>query len=111
MTAPIDTQITAAARGALARRMVFRDWFGLTPTQSAMLSALFESVGYVAPAILALAVGCASQHVKQRISEIRQAMEAEAIDTMNGAYGLTETGRAECLAALWLVGEELRSAA
>jgi DNA-binding winged helix-turn-helix (wHTH) protein len=42
---------------------------------------------------------------------LRQALEAEAIDTERGrGYRLTEEGRAECRAALRQVGEELRRA-
>ncbi len=49
--------------------------------------------------------------VKARISELRNVMEAEAIDTRAGGYCLTEVGMAECRQAFLAMADDMLASA
>lgn len=100
---------------------------GLPPAEARVLSALFDAAGepQPAPALIA-AANIRPASLLSLISELRSAMEPEAIDTLPGeqpsgrrpdgrfaatpGYRLTEGGMAECRAALASFGEEVRAA-
>lgn len=100
MTAPVDS-----------RRMVFREWFGLTAAQADLLSVLFGEESAITAPELALRAGVVRSAICTHVSAIRRALDTEALDRDGDGYRLTQAGRAECLAALWTLGEELRHAA
>ena len=93
-------------------RIAFREWFGLSPAEANILVALYEAgEGYLPATQLARQSAVTPRSISFHIVALRQALDAEAIDTERGrGYRLTEEGRAECRAALWQVGEELRRA-
>ena len=92
-------------------RAAFQSWFGLEPGATRVLVALYGE-GPHKPLALATAafVGPATL-ARHHIPNLRRALDSEAIDYCpNEGYRLTESGRAECLAVLWSMGEELRRA-
>lgn len=94
-------------------RVAFTGWFGLRPAETSVLVALYHDkrVGYVPAAELAILAEVTLNAIPVHVSCLRKALEAEAIDTeRNAGYRLTDEGRAECRAALWSMGEELRRA-
>ena len=95
-----------------AYRMAFREWFGLSPTEAEILVVLYDAGGaLMQPHQIADAAGGRAGSVTVHLAVLRSTLEAEAIDCVRGAgYRLTEQGIAECRAALWTVGEELRRA-
>lgn len=116
MTAQGGTDtITAMEQSAFDRaaRLAFADWFGLQPTTARVLVALYRAAGAptTSTRLADIAAATARTVRTHHLKWLRQAMESEAIDREPGAgYLLTETGRAECLAVLWAMGEELRRA-
>jgi|SRR5579863_7188473 len=93
-------------------RIAFREWFGLSPSEANILTALYETAeGYVHAGELARCAAVTRRSVSFHMVSLRQALDPEAIDTERGrGYRLTDEGRAECRAALWQVGEALRRA-
>lgn len=97
-----------------ARRMAFREWFGLSPLEAEMLSVLYSAGAavFTPRALLASRLKTTPGTVPVHMTFVREALETEAIDNEPGrGYRLTDAGMAECRAALWSLGEELRSAA
>jgi hypothetical protein len=97
-----------------AAAMAFQHWFGLEPGSGRVLLALWRRCGGAsAPAAeLARETGHTPASMRRHhIPQIRQAMDTEAIDFDGRGYNLTETGRAECLAAIREIGDELMRAA
>ena len=94
-------------------RIAFREWFGLAPSEAAVLIELYVAKGdAVTQTALASASGIALRSVQNCIVTLRLALDSEAIDyERSSGYRLTDAGLAECRAALWTVGEELRGAA
>lgn len=91
-------------------RLVFREWFGLPPAESAVLASLFDGRA-ATPAQIATAAEVRAGTVEYLICQLRKSLEAEAIDFVPGAgYQLTEVGVAECRTALERMGEEMRNA-
>jgi len=94
-----------------AYRMAFREWFGIPPAEADILVALYAANGEFRQAKQLLPETCSPTTVWERVRVLRQALEAEAIDCIpRQGYRLTDTGMAECRAALWTMGEELRRA-
>lgn len=93
-------------------RVAFREWFGLRPAPAELLIALFNAKGDLVPSPqLAKAAGVSVGAVQFHVSDLRAALETEALDCERGrGYRLTEVGLSECRAALWTMGEELRRA-
>lgn len=101
----------ASAR-ATSYRMAFREWFGLAPAQADILVALYLAGGaFVQPMDLAKAAGIRPLSIYTQVCTLRATLETEAIDCVpRQSYRLTDSGMAECRAALWTMGEELRRA-
>ncbi|MGA0603524.1 hypothetical protein ACO2Q3_22645 [Caulobacter sp. KR2-114] len=90
-------------------RIPFREWFGLTRAEADLLATLYLADGaLVASTDLVAAAEIAPGTLAQRVASLRTALDAEGLDTERGGYRLTEGGLAECRAAIWIVGEELR---
>ncbi len=87
---------------------LFREWFGLSPSEAAVLLALYQAKGLLRPAAQIAAEACATENtlLRAHIPKLRQAMESEAIDNANGCYGLTEVGMEECQAVILATSEE-----
>jgi DNA-binding response OmpR family regulator len=85
-----------------ARRTAFEHWFGVSYAQGQVLALLFQAGGaFLSTAQIAVMEGSTHENVMVRINRLRQAMEAEAIDTVRGdGYRLTEVGLAECRQAI-----------
>lgn len=96
-----------------AYRTAFIIWFGLRPAEAQVLTELYAAGGEPRQDNrLAKPIGLREGAICFHVSHLRKALETEAIDSRPGAgYYLTESGMAECRAALWTIGEELRSAA
>lgn len=74
-----------------------RFWFGLyRQAPAAVLGELYGAVQPLSSREIASLCGLSSGSIPVRISELRAAMESEAIDTVEGCYLLTEVGRQEC---------------
>lgn len=93
-------------------RMAFREWFGLAPAQADVLVMLYAAHGSPQRSTdIAKAFRVSKGSVYQCILKLRGALTTEALDYSELGYYLTEDGLAECRAALWKMGEELRGAA
>lgn len=95
-----------------AYRVAFVVWFGLRPGEARVLTELYAADGSpLRMSNLAHRTQLKAGAMGFHISHLRRALETEAIDSEPGAgYRLTESGMAECRAALWQMGEELRRA-
>ncbi len=81
--------------------LAFADYFGFNATHARMLAAFFRNPNSLFPiSRLALLTGLSESSVEVYLCRIRQDMEAEAIDTIKGMYGLTDVGAAECRLAI-----------
>lgn len=99
-----------AANDDLAVKAAFQSWFGLQLSTTRVLAELYRGGDRPVELARRAEVGAASL-VQHHIPRLRQALDDEAIDYAPGeGYRLTEAGRAECLAVLWQIGEELRRA-
>lgn len=102
-----------AAPGRTAANYAFEHWFGLQRLTAAVLLELYRASGAPAKAVaLSGATGCGLLALQRyHMPCLRQALDTEAIDydPVSG-YALTDDGMAECRAALWTTGEELRRA-
>lgn len=94
--------------GGISRDMLrttFRDWFGVQDNHADLLVTLFQAQGQPIAA-KALAVASSShrpgrvEQVWERVRNLRQVLNSEAIDTFESGYGLTDIGMAECHRAL-----------
>ena len=92
--------------------MAFREWFGLRPTAADVLAKLYLAAGGFLTSIeLSHAVGALPSAMRFHLSQVRQAMDCEALDSLKGCgYRLSEAGLAECRLAIRTIGEELRLA-
>jgi hypothetical protein len=95
-----------------ARRLVFREWFGLTPASAEILAVLYGAGGEtVAPEDLARRAGVSPRAIGFHLFAVRQALECEGLDHAPGqGYRLSEIGLDECRAAIRTLAEELRAA-
>lgn len=107
MTTTTTTDLTQ-----LSYRMAFREWFGLRPAEADVLIGLYVARGaFVLSQALATAAGVGCAGIPEHVRNIRTAMDTEAVDSARRmGYRLTDGGMAECRAALWTMGEELRTA-
>lgn len=112
----LSDQLSKRARLPLvdehALEVAFRTWFGLPPGPARVLISLYlaRDVTLTAPA-LAATHATSKATIHGQVMVLRRALETEAIDYVRpDGYRLTEDGRAECLAALWQMGEALRMA-
>lgn len=105
--------VTGAPDDAAPLRMAFRDWFGLTPTEAEVLTALYQAGGApLKPVELARRAGSAPGAISVHLVEIRRALDAEAIDHLPRAgYCLTGPGLDECRAAILTIANALRGCA
>lgn len=90
----------------------FRDWFGIQDNQAQVLVTLFERNGRPVKArelgaLVSTHRPIGEAAVMERVSGLRSAMEAEAIDTGPRGYLLTEIGRKECRDALTRMAETM----
>ena len=93
----------SARRSVTPEELAFAAMFGLPAHVSAILAKLYASDEVSLRAD------------RRHISELRAAMECEAIDTTSAGYRLTEQGRAECDRTLeefrqWVATETRKSA-
>jgi hypothetical protein len=95
-----------------ALQCAFMEWFGLQENQADLLVVLFERHGRPLSS-QQLSVRLSShrplgvQAVYERIRVLRQAMEAESVDTNDRGYLLTDQGMAECRSALRAMAQAL----
>lgn len=77
-------------------------WWAVGETTARIALRMFSTRNPVAVPILALTLPKArtGNAVKAQVSMLRRAMDSEAVDTLEGAYQLTEIGRAEIERAL-----------
>jgi hypothetical protein len=101
----------------IAAHVVFDHWFGLgrssTHKRAAVLLALYRANGapMTASQLAAITGAKVGSVITRHIPELRSALANEALDFIPGrGYALTENGMAECRAALWTLGEEMRAA-
>ncbi len=106
-------QAEAADIGQIGTRSLslvglFREWFGLSPTEAAVLHTLYRAKGLLRASteIAAEAGVTEATLLRAHIPRLRQAMDSEAIDTSNGRYALTENGMEECQAVILATSEE-----
>ncbi len=114
LSAPItSTPIPGTPDDAAPLRMAFRDWFGLTPTEAEVLTALYRAGGTpLKPPELARRAGSTPRAVSVHLVEIRRALDAEAIDNLPRAgYCLTRPGLDECRGAILTIANALRGCA
>lgn len=87
-------------------KAAFSDWLGLPDAEADLLVALFDlGPEPVSWQLIAMAINSHRPPTQpalwERIRKLRQAMEAEAVDSVEGkGYCLTEVGRAECAKAI-----------
>lgn len=93
--------------------LAFRDWFGLSPTEAAVLAALYQAAGAPLDAAqLARRAGSTPGAISVHIVQIRRALEADAIDCLPRAgYAMTAEGLAECRGAILTIANALRACA
>lgn len=103
-TSPTDTSSICLA---------FRDWFGLSPVEGAVLAALYQAAGAPMDALqLARRTGSTPGAISVHIVQIRRALEVESIDFLPRAgYAMTAAGREECRAAILTIANALRGCA
>lgn len=99
----------ASAVDRAARVAAFEHWFGISPAQASVLWLLFTAEGAFRTALqLAVVEGTTPEAMLMRIARLRQAMDCEAVDSLQASgYRLTDVGLAECHAALQAFGESL----
>lgn len=102
-----DGEAPQAGASVLSLTALFREWFGLRPSEAATLCVLFQARGRLLPALQIAAEVDATEATLRRanIPRLRQAMETEAIDTADGGYRLSEIGLEECQAVILAAGE------
>ena len=91
----------------------FGEWFGLERTSTVVLVQLYRLGAEPATAaqLAVMSSSTPSAVVRHHLPRLRQALNAEAIDSEPArGYRLTDEGMAECRAVLWAMGEELRRA-
>lgn len=108
-----SAQASVEASAAALAEVAFSVWFGISRREATVLGVLFRAKGSaVDRCSLASSVGSTPSTISVAIHHLRRSMDGEAIDQEPGqGYRLTESGRSECLAVLWKLGEEMRSAA
>lgn len=108
---PADCAGKSAAYQSVLR-MAFREWFGLSPAEADILVALYTAGGQFIQTDDVLPAHYAPFTLRQRVMNLRRALEVEAIDFVRGCgYRLTDVGLAECQRAIEEVKAALREAA
>ena len=83
-----------------AQILALRSWFGVDRAPSEVLFELIHAQPtFMTIECISKRCGISRMNVRRRVWELRQAMSTEAIDTHDGAYGITEEGLEECLNA------------
>ena len=88
----------------------FQGWFGISPSQARLLVLLLRAEGRVVPpAELSQAAGVTRHAVRTHLSQLREAMDPEALDCERGhGYRLSQIGLDECRQALAAMAAEMR---
>lgn len=91
----------------------FREWFGVTPREAALLTMLYENAGQpVTSKRLGETLGVSAHAVEHYISQLRSALAPEAVDcTRRSGYHLSQIGLDECRAAIAEMAKELEQRA